>query len=146
MLQNLLASRFDLTIHREKRELSIYAITVAKGGPRLTKSPSGSNGLPTQSGHGTGGEGIRRFTNNSMSDFALGMQALLDKPIVDETGLTGRYDFVLKWTPDESNTNDPNAPPGIFTAVQEQLGLKLEPTKGPTDVLVIDHIERPSEN
>ena len=146
MLQSLLASRFGLTVHREKRELAIYAITVAKGGPRLTKSPSGSNGLPTQSGHGTGGEDIRRFTNNSMSDFALGMQAFLDKPVVDETGLTGRYDFVLKWTPDESNTNDPNAPPGMFTAVQEELGLKLEPTKGPTDVLVIDHIERPSEN
>ena len=146
MLQSLLASRFGLKVHREKRELSIYAITVAKGGPRLAKSASGSNGLPTQSGSGTGGERIRTFTNNSMSDFALGMQAYLDRPVVDETGFAGRYDFVLKWTPGESSTNDPNASPGIFTAVQEQLGLKLEPTKGPTDVLVIDHIEKPSEN
>ena len=77
---------------------------------------------------------------------ALGMQAFLDKPVVDETGLAGRYDFVLKWIPDELSTNDPNAPPGIFTAVREQLGLKLERTKGPTDVLVIDHVERPTEN
>jgi uncharacterized protein (TIGR03435 family) len=142
MLQKLLASRFDLTFHREKRELSIYAITVAKSGPKLAKSANGSNGLPAQ----TGGQQFRKFANNSMSDFALGMQAFLDRPVVDETGLTGRYDFVLKWTPDESNTNDPNAPPGIFTAVQEQLGLKLQPTTGPTDVLVIDHVERPSEN
>jgi uncharacterized protein (TIGR03435 family) len=146
MLQELLASRFDLTFHREKRELSIYAITVAKGGPKLAKSANSSNGLPAQSGSGSGGQQIRKFTNNSMSDFALGMQAFLDKPVVDETGLAGRYDFVLKWTPDELSTNDPNAPPGIFTAVQEQLGLKLEPTKGPTDVLVIDHVERPMEN
>jgi uncharacterized protein (TIGR03435 family) len=146
MLQKLLASRFDLTFHREKRELSIYAITVTKGGPKLAKSSNGSNGLPAQSSSGSGGQQIRKFTNNSMSDFALGMQAFLDKPVVDETGLTGRYDFVLKWTPDELSTNDPNAPPGIFTAVQQQLGLKLEPTKGPTDVLVIGHVERPTEN
>jgi uncharacterized protein (TIGR03435 family) len=71
------------------------------------------------------------------------MQAFLNKPAVDETGLTGRYDLVLKWTPDELATNEPNAPPSIFTAVQEQLGLKLELTKGPRDVLVIDHLERP---
>jgi uncharacterized protein (TIGR03435 family) len=146
MLQKLLESRFNIRFHPEKRELSIYAIIVAKSGPKLAKSASGSNGLPAQTGGGTGGEQIRTFTNNSMSDFALGMQAYLDKPVVDETGLTGIYDFVLKWTPDESNANELNAPPGIFTAVQEQLGLKLEPTRGPTDVLVIDHVERPSEN
>ena len=90
--------------------------------------------------------GARKFTNNSMADFALGMQSFLDRLVVDETGLTGKYDFVLKWTPDETNGNDPHEAPGIFTAVQEQLGLKLEPTKGPADVLVIDHVERPSEN
>src|ERR1700723_359459 len=146
MLQKLLASRFDLTFHREKRELSIYAITVAKGGRKLAKSANNSNGLPPQSGSGSVGQLIRNYTNNSMSDFALGMQGFLDTPVVDETGLAGRYDFVLKWTPDELNTNDPNAPPGIFTAVQEQLGLKLEPTRGTTDVLVISHIERPTEN
>ena len=146
MLQKLLASRFNLTDHREKRELSTYAISVVKSGPKLAKSADGSDGLPAQTGSGTGGEQIRKFTNDSMSDFALGMQAYLDRPVVDETGLIGRYDFVLKWTPDESNTNDPNAPPGLFTAIQEQLGLKLEPTKGPTDVFVIDHVERPSDN
>jgi uncharacterized protein (TIGR03435 family) len=146
MVQKLLESRFNLKFHREKRDLSIYAITVAKGGPKLIKSAESSDVLPTQSGGGSGGERARKFTNNSMADFALGMQSFLDRPVVDETGLTGRYDFMLNWTPDETNMNDPLAAPGIFTAVQEQLGLKLEPTKGPADVLVIDRVERPSEN
>ncbi|MGA2849326.1 MAG: TIGR03435 family protein [Terracidiphilus sp.] len=144
MLQSLLETRFNLKFHREKRELSIYAITVAKAGPKLTKHTAPSNGLPTQSGSGTG-DG-RRFTNNSMSDFALGMQAFLDKPVVDQTGLEGRYDFVLRWSPDDASTDSPNPAPGIFTAVQEQLGLKLEPVKGPADVYVIDRVDKPSEN
>jgi uncharacterized protein (TIGR03435 family) len=144
MLQKFLASRFNLKFHREKRELSIYAITLARGGPKLTKHTGASNGLPTQSGSGSG-DG-RRFTNNSMSDFALGMQAFLDRPVVDQTGLDGRYDFVLRWTPDDSNTDAPNQAPGLFTAVQEQLGLKLEPVKGQADVYAIDHVEKPSEN
>jgi uncharacterized protein (TIGR03435 family) len=144
MLQKLLASRFNLKFHREKRELSIYAITLAKGGPKLTKHLEASNGLPTQSGSPSSGG--RRFTNNSMSDFALGMQSFLDRPVVDQTGLVGRFDFVLSWTPDDSNTDPENPAPGLFTAVQEQLGLKLEPVKGPADVYVIDHVEKPSEN
>jgi len=146
MVQKLLESRLSLKLHREKRDLSIYAIEVAKGGPKLVRSAERPDALPTQSGGGSGGERARKFTNNSMSDFALGMQSFLDRPVVDETGLTGKYDFVLKWTPDETESTDPHAAPGIFTAVQEQLGLKLEPTRGPTDVLVIDHVERPSEN
>jgi uncharacterized protein (TIGR03435 family) len=93
-----------------------------------------------------------------MVDFADGMQAsFMDKPVVDQTGLTDRYDFLLKWTPDESQVSslgekgsppadDLNAPPGLYTAIQEQLGLKLVSTRAPVDVLVIDHIEKPSEN
>lgn len=146
MLQKLLADRFGLKLHREKRNLAIYAVTLAKGGLKLTPSPKNTYGLPTQSGHGQGGQQQRKFTNNSMSDFALGMQAYMDRPVVDETGLPGRYDFTLRWTPDNVPTNEPGAPPGIFTAIQEQLGLKLEATKGPADVLVIDHIEKPSAN
>jgi uncharacterized protein (TIGR03435 family) len=144
MLQKLLASRFNLKFHREKRELSIYAITLAKGGSKLTRHTGASNGLPSQSGGGSGNG--RRFTNNSMSDFALGMQDFLDRPVVDQTGLEGRYDFVLRWTPDDSNTDGPNQAPGLFTAVQEQLGLKMEPVKGQADVYAIEHVEKPSEN
>ena len=146
MLQKLLADRFDLKLHRDKRDLSIYAIKVAKGGPKLTQTAANAYGLPSQSGHGHSSQQQRKFTNNSMSDFALGMQAYMDRPVVDETGLPGRYDFTLRWTPDNVPTNEPGAAPGIFTAIQEQLGLKLEATRGSADVLVIDHIERPSPN
>ncbi len=146
MLQKLLAARFDLKLHRDKRELPIYAIKLAKGGPKITRSAENAYGLPSQSGHGQGSQQQRKFANNSMSDFALGMQAYMDRPVVDETGLPGRYDFTLKWTPYNSQTNEPNAAPDIFTAVQEELGLKLEATKGPADVLIIEHVERPSAN
>jgi uncharacterized protein (TIGR03435 family) len=82
---------------------------------------------------------------------------VLDKPVVDKTGLTAEFDFDLKWTPDETQfasmgihvpppVDNPNAPPGLFAAIQEQLGLRLEPQKIPAEVLVIDHVERPSEN
>jgi uncharacterized protein (TIGR03435 family) len=146
MLQKLLQDRFQLKLHRDKRDLSIYVIEVAKGGPKLAHSAENAYGLPTQSGHGQGTQQQRKFANNSMSDLALGMQAYMDRPVVDETGLSGRYDFTLKWTPYNSQTNEPNAAPDIFTAVQEELGLKLEATKGSADVLVIDHVERPSAN
>jgi uncharacterized protein (TIGR03435 family) len=146
MLQKLLIDRFGLKLHRDKRDLSIYVIKVTKGGPKLAQSAANAYGLPTQSGHGQGSQQQRKFTNNSMADFALGMQNYMDRPVVDETNLPGRYDFTLRWTPDNVPTNEPGAAPGIFTAIQEQLGLKLEATKGPADVLVIDHIERPSPN
>jgi uncharacterized protein (TIGR03435 family) len=146
MLQKLLHDRFDLKLHRDKRDLSIYAIKIAKGGPKLAPTASNSYGLPTQSGHGHGSLQQRKFTNNTMSDFALGMQVYMDRPVVNETNLSGRYDFTLKWTPDNAPTNEPDAPPGLFTAIQEELGLKLEATKGPADVLVIEHIEKPSAN
>jgi uncharacterized protein (TIGR03435 family) len=93
-----------------------------------------------------------------MADLAGVMQAaVMDRPVVDRTGLEGRYDFTIQWTPDESQfaglgvrvpppSGDPNAPPGLFTAFQEQLGLKLESTRAPAEVLVIDRVERPSEN
>jgi uncharacterized protein (TIGR03435 family) len=81
-----------------------------------------------------------------MADFALGMQAYMDKPVIDRTGLAGRFDFVLRWTPDETGPSEPDAPAGIFTAVHEQLGLKLQPTKALADVYVIDQVKRPSAN
>ena len=144
MLQKLLASRFNLKFHQEKRELPIFAITVAKGGPKLTRHTEASNGLPTQSGSPSSGG--RKFSNNTMSDFALGMQSFLDRPVVDQTGLAGRYDFVLTWSPDDATADSPNPAPGLFTAIHEQLGLKLEPIKGPADVYVIDNVDKPSEN
>jgi uncharacterized protein (TIGR03435 family) len=158
MLQKLLAERFKLTFHHDKRELSVYVISVAGGGPKITKSTSDRN---DGSSFAFRRLGDLIVTNMTMHDFAIWMQAgVMDRPLVDQTELPGRYDFQLKWTPDESQfvqfrgtgrvvpppTDDPNAPPSLYTAIQEQLGLKMGPAKFPDDVIVIDHVEKPSEN
>jgi uncharacterized protein (TIGR03435 family) len=160
LLQKLLADRFQLKFHHEKKVLSVYTITVAHGGPKMKKSTAGPN---DPQGFGFRGLGDLIVRNMTMAGFATWMQAaVMDRPVVDQTGLTDRYDFTLKWTPDQSQfgqfrganvkmptanaTNDPNAPPGLYTAIQEQLGLKLEATKAPDDVIVLDHVEKPSAN
>ncbi len=145
MLQKLLADRFGLKFHRDKRELSVYALQIAKGGPKLTAAAN-PDAQPDQDAAGHGTEITQIYTSSSIGHFILGMQFFLDRPIVDQTGLTGLYDLKLHYTTDESRTTDPNAPPGIFTAIQQQLGLKLEATKASTDVFVIDRAERPTPN
>ena len=157
MVQKLLKERFQLSFHNEKKELSAYAITVTKTGAKLTKSESPLN-LP-----GFGG-GPRAFMvrNATIEEFAHVLQGnILEQPVVDQTGLGAtRYDFQLKWTPDATQGGiggpppnappaaaDPaDAPPDIFLAFQQQLGLKLENTKAQVDVMVIDRLEKPSEN
>ena len=155
MLQKLLADRFQLKFNRQKKDLPVYAIVIAKSGSKLTKSEGDPNGLPGLFFRGLGDLPAR---NANMADFAGLLQgAVLDRPVVDQTGLSGRFDFTLKWTPDESQftgmgvhvpaaTDNPDAPPDLFTAIQEQLGLKLESTKAPVDVLVIDNVQKPSSN
>ncbi len=155
MVQKLLADRFKLSFHRDKKELSAYALVVGKTGPKLTKSEGDPNGLP---GLFFRGLGVLPARNATMVDFAGTMQtAVLDRPVVDQTGLSGRYDFLLTWTPDETQfvglgvkippaTDNADAPPDLFTAIQQQLGLKLESTKAPVEVLVIDQAEKPSAN
>ena len=154
MIQKLLATRFKLAVHHEQRELAVYAIIIGKNGPKLTKTdrkPSDNTNFSYTN------RVVLTVRNATMADFADGMQAsFMDRPVVNQTGLTDRYDFLLKWTPDGSQSglgekmpppaDDANAPPGLYTAIQEQLGLKLVSTKAPVDVLVIDHIEMPSEN
>jgi uncharacterized protein (TIGR03435 family) len=144
MLRNLLLDRFKLEFHREMKELSAYAITIAKGGARLTKNDTNPNGLPTF-GVGRGNLTIR---NSTMAEFASVLQAaILDRPAVDQTALgPARYDFALKWTPDAVPAPDPDAPPDLFAAFEQQLGLRLQSTKAPVDVLIIDRVEKPSEN
>jgi len=154
-LAKLLADRFSLTFHRDKKELSVYALTVLKTGNKLTKNETDTNGLP---GLFFRGPGIFPVRNATMGEFAGTMQAVvLDRPVVDQTNLQGRYDFTLIWTPDETQFGgrggqipppaDPaSAPPGLFTAIQEQLGLKLEAAKAPVEVLVIDKLEKPTAN
>ncbi len=147
MIRRLLADRFQLTIHHDKKRLSVYAITVGKGGAKLTKSLGDPNGLPDVEGNGDSTGLEAKFTNYSMADLARSLQAMgQERPVVDQTGITGRYDFKLKWWPDASQNPAPNAAPVLSTALQEQLGLKLEATKAIVDVIVIDHVEQPSAN
>jgi len=155
MFQKLLADRFKLTFHRENKELPVYAIVVGSTAHKMTKNDSNPNGLPSLLLRGLG---LLPATNATMGDFAGVLQAaILDRPVVDKTGLQGRYDFTLTWTPDETQftsmgirvpppSGAADAPPGLFTAMQEQLGLKLDSTRAPVEVLVIDRLEKPSEN
>jgi uncharacterized protein (TIGR03435 family) len=156
MVQRLIADRFKLVFHRDKKELSVYAITVTKTGLKLTKSEGDPNGLPALFFRQLGALTVR---NATMQDFAGTMQgAVLDRPVVDQTGLADRWDFTLTWTPDEfqfaglgarpapPTADKPDAPPDLYSAIQQQLGLKIESTKAPVDVLVIDRVEKPSEN
>ncbi len=156
LIQDVLTQRFKLAFHHDERELAVYALTVGKGGPKMTVTadkPEGNRNFIFR------GLGKLVVTNSTMRDFCDGMQgAVMDKPVVDHTGLTNRYDFQLNWTPDQSQfaqmgmkvplaaTDDPNAPPSLYTAIGEQLGLKLEPMKGKADVIVVDHVEKPSAN
>ncbi len=155
MLQKLIANRFKLTYHEEKKELPVYALSVGKNGPKLTANHDDPNGLP---GLFFRGLGDLAATNADMGHFAEILEgAVLDKPVVDQTGLKGKFDFQLKWTPDPTQfpgfgmkipppSTAPDAPPDLFAAVQQQLGLRLEATKAPVNVLVIDHVEQPSAN
>ena len=142
MVIKLMADRFQLKFHRDRREMSCYAVTVAKGGPKMEASKS--EGLQDQTGNNNGSRASWRFTNNSMEEFAKFLQWVLDRPVVDQTGLQGKYDFKLTWTKDLAPATDENAAPGFFTAIQEQAGLKVEPSRAQVDVLVVDHAEQPS--
>ena len=147
MVRKLLTERFGLKSHKEQREMPVFALRVSRDGSKLTPTKGDPATKPNQ--QVTGGPGYRalRFTNFSMQHLALMMLPYVDRPVVDETGLTGQYDFNLSYTYDETRApTDGTAPPSLFTAIQEQMGLKLEPVKAPVEVLVVDSVERPSAN
>ena len=153
LLQSILTDRFKLTFHHDKKELTVFTLVVGKNGSKMTPSAGDPKGLP---GLGFRALGNMSAGNANMSDFTGLLQAMvLDRPVVDQTELQGRFDFGLKWTPDESQFNGrggsakndaADAPPDLFTAIQEQLGLQLKSAKIPVDVLVIDKVEKSSEN
>jgi uncharacterized protein (TIGR03435 family) len=156
MMQNLILERFALTFHKEKRELSVYTINFGKGGAAGLKMVKNESKQPLP-GLGFQGLGRMRATNATPADLAGLLQFMvMDRPVVDQTGITDRYDFALNWTPDEFQfptagqrpqpSTAPDAPPDLMTAFQEQLGLKLESSKAPTDMFVVDKVSRPSEN
>ena len=147
LVRKMLAERFGLRAHTEKREMGVYAIRLAKGVPKVEKTNSDPNGSMGENDSDNDGQRTMHMTNAAMGEFALVMSYTADRPVVDQTGLSGRYDFQLKWTFDDSKApTDGSTPPGLFTAMQEKLGLKLEPAKAPVDVLVIDKVERPAAN
>ena len=142
MVRKLLGERFGLKMHMEQREMPVFALTVAKGGTKMEKSPDDPNGVLNEDVRNSDGQRRLRFTNTSMKDLAL-----LMLPVVDQTGLEGRYNFQLSYTKDESRApTDGSAAPSLFTAVQEQIGLKLEPVKAPAPALVVDQVQRPTAN
>lgn len=161
MLRALLTERLHMAFHREPKDFSIYSLTVAKGGAKLKESaaPPDAQGevINTVYPEKEGGFYLHLPARNArMVQFAEMLQrGVFDRPVVDNTGLTGRYDFELEWSPDDAQFNGqlarpagsgPPTRPDFFSAIQAQLGLRLEATKGPVSTLVIDKIERPSDN
>jgi uncharacterized protein (TIGR03435 family) len=137
MVQALLADRFKLVTHIETRELPIYALVVAKGGAKLGDPKYSGTTFNYSRGH------IEVDGSNSVAFLAEELSKETGRNVVDKTGITGRYNLKLQWTPDDAAAD---SGPSLFTALEEQLGLKLEPAKGPVQVLVIDHAEMPSAN
>ena len=170
MMQKILEDRFKLKIHREIRQGPVYELVLGKGSPKLKPHQEGSC-IPVALGRSlpplaSGQHYCRNLVSPSSVNFEGGtlsmftglLNLILDRPVIDKTGITNYFEIQLKFSPDDSapsrqSAADPGSlatvtpdAPGIFQAIQEQLGLKLVPTKGPTDVLVIDHIQRPTEN
>ncbi len=152
MLRVLLLDRFGLQFHREQKVFSIYELQVAKGGPKL-KASAAAPDAPPQVISTVYPDRVKLPARNvSMGDFVAMMQrALLDRPVVDKTGLAGRYDFDLTWAPDETQFGgeapkmaDDVASPPLFTALPQQLGLRLEAMRGPVNALVIDRAQQPT--
>jgi uncharacterized protein (TIGR03435 family) len=163
MIQGLLTDRFKLQFHRETKELPTYALVVAKGGPKFSASKreeGPAEGSDKPKGNRITMKGRGNFTLEGAPVTALANQLgqVLGRSVIDKTELTGNYDFKLEWTPDESPQSfgrpaegDHSAPAdatgvSIFTALQDQLGVKLESTKGPVEILVIERMEKASEN
>ena len=143
MVQALLADRFKLVTHTEAREQRVYALVIARGGAKLGDIKSGGTTINYGWNH------LEVQGANSLQLLAEILSQAVGREVLDRTGITGRYDLTLKWTPDDATSAAPitaNAAPSIFTALQEQLGLKLELQKGPVQVQVIDHAETPSGN
>jgi len=142
LLQALLTDRFRLILRRESKDLPLYALTVAKNGPKLkaTESATGIDSNRT-------GRQNHVHAQVPLARFAEYLSLRLDRPVLDDTGLSGVFEITVDWTTDaEQPANDTIAGPSIFTALQEQLGLRLTTKKKPVEIYVVDHVERPAEN
>lgn len=164
MIRSLLADRFNLRVHIETRTLPIYEITIAKDGPKLPPPQDSDNPPSTPEAVDKvtrSMQGMEVVTSQGISIRNMSLDEILrahwfglsDRTIVNNTGLTGKYSFTLHWHPDlpatpfsDSSANADRDEPSIFTVLEEQLGLKLVPARGPVEVVIIDHIEQPSAN
>lgn len=134
MLQTLLAERFGLMFHRETKELPMYALVVDKKGFKLHPVEGTGNSQSMSR------RGQMEFKNTSLADFAESLTPVVSRPVLDKTGIAGVFDIKLNWTPGDGATVSET--PGIFTALQEQLGLRLEPRREMVPLLVIEHVEK----
>ena len=156
MMQALLANRFKLKAHSETKELPIFSLVIAKGGSKLKEAdpfdtyPNGLKGPDgTHSGLMMFLNGVLRAQGVPISSLANSLTMQVHRIVVNNTGLTGKYDFSLAWTADGATPGDGSGAeswPTLFTALQEQLGLKLDATKAPVNTVAVDHLEMPSEN
>ncbi len=146
IVRQLLRERFGLKFHYTKRVLPVYEITIAKNGPHLEKSLADEAAQPQQTGSSSADARVVHYSNNSMKDFAFGLQYDSDRPVVDKTGLEGRYNFTLKWTPVTAKPLVDHDYPALFTAVREQLGLSIKAATSDAEVLAIDEVSPPSAN
>jgi uncharacterized protein (TIGR03435 family) len=150
MLQQLLADRIQLVVHHEKKDQPVYALEVEKSGPQFKKIPADESADGSACMLGGRINGNPRFRACSAADLTSTLVSVGGLPftVVDKTGIQGRYNFELRWTPGITEDSAPpaGAAPDLFTALREQLGLKLVPSKAPLDTIVIDHAELPSEN
>jgi uncharacterized protein (TIGR03435 family) len=140
MLQGLLASRFKLRVHTETRKGDVYTLVLAKGGFKLKDAPESTepSGYSWVNGH-------IQVRKGPIASLVLSLSDTLGHTVVDKTGLTGNYDINLRWTPDDQQESS-NGGVALFNALEEQLGLKLLISKGPVNIFVIDHVEKPAEN
>jgi len=157
MVQKLITERFALKFHNDKHEMPAFVLTVAKGGPKLTPAASPSDALP-QVGFSTvhGGMSMSILNGNTKALTSVLQMAVLDRPVVDQTGVAGKFDLLVTFLPDETQfvgrrmpppPADPaDAAPSLFDAMQQQLGLKLSAEKTQVDVIVIDSVAKPSAN
>lgn len=140
MLRQLLVQRFGLQFHHASKELRVYNLVIARGGVKLKKSQASSQTDFVMGQDHLRGKGV------AMWNLVRTLSSITGRLVVNKTGLTGRYDVALNWTPDMGTENPQQNGPSIFTAVQEQLGMKLESAKEPIDTIVVDRIEKPSED
>ncbi|MEO6817327.1 MAG: TIGR03435 family protein [Edaphobacter sp.] len=146
MMLPILAERFQLKAHTETRILPVFELVVVSSGPKFKHSadPKGNNTGTSINGTDRGIQ--LTATNISMASLASSLEGQVDRPVIDKTGLVGNYDVAMKWASDRVPSSEENGGSSIYTALQEQLGLKLKAAKGPVETLVVDHVEMPSEN